>query len=86
VFLELLITLIEKFEAENHSIPTGSPSSIVHHLMDAKGLSESDLVSVLGTKAAVLEILTQQRGVQLNEARNLARFFHVEPELFLDLS
>jgi HTH-type transcriptional regulator / antitoxin HigA len=85
IFLELLITLIEKFEAENYLIPTGTTSSIVHHLMDAKGLNETDLISVLGTEAAVSEILTHQRPIQLDAAKKLAQFFHVELDLFLGL-
>jgi plasmid maintenance system antidote protein VapI len=53
--------------------------------MDAKGLNETDLISVLGTEAAVSEILTHQRPIQLDAAKKLAQFFHVELDLFLGL-
>ena len=49
LFLELLITLIEKFESENYLIPAGNAGSMLQHLMDARDLEKSDLIPVLGT-------------------------------------
>jgi HTH-type transcriptional regulator / antitoxin HigA len=83
-FLELLVTLIEKFEADNYPIPARTPGSMVRHFMDAKDLDEADLIPVLGTEAAVSEILTHKRAIDLNEARSLASFFQVEFGLFFD--
>lgn len=84
VFLDLLITLIEKFEAENYPIPKGDPVSMMHHLMDARDLEESDLVEILGSTEKVSEILTRKRSLTVNEARKLAQFFRVETDLFLE--
>lgn len=85
VFLELLITLIEKFEAENYPVPAGSPGSMLRHLMDAKDLDASDLIPVLETETAVLEIFANKRTIGLDEANKLARFFRVNAALFLEL-
>jgi HTH-type transcriptional regulator/antitoxin HigA len=82
-FLELLITLIEKFEAEHYSIPTGTTGSTLQHLMDARDIEEADLIPVLGTQEQVAEILTAQRAIELDEARKLAEFFRVDLDLFL---
>ena len=84
VFLELLIALIEKFEAENYPIPAGNYSSMVRHLMDARDLEESDLIPILGSTRAVSEILMNERHIKPNEARKLANFFRVEMDLFLE--
>jgi HTH-type transcriptional regulator/antitoxin HigA len=46
LFLELLITLIEKFESENYPIPAGNAASMLQHLMDARNLEKSDLIPV----------------------------------------
>jgi HTH-type transcriptional regulator / antitoxin HigA len=82
-FLELLITLIEKFEVEHYPIPVGTPGSILRHLMDARDLDEADLIPVLGTQEEVTNILMDQRAIQLDEARKLARFFRVDLDLLL---
>jgi HTH-type transcriptional regulator / antitoxin HigA len=84
LFLELLITLIEKFEREHYPILSESGESIMQHLMEARELEEVDLVPILGTKAAVTKILTHQRQIRWDEALMLADFFHVDASLFLE--
>jgi HTH-type transcriptional regulator/antitoxin HigA len=82
-FLELLITLIEKFEAEHCPIPSGTPGSMVRHLMDARDLAAVDLIPVLGTQEKVTAILNDERPIQPDEARKLASFFQVNWDLLL---
>ncbi len=84
LLLELLVTLIEKFEQEYDPIPKGSGSSMVQHLMEARDLDADDLLPVLGTQTAVTEILGNERQIQRDEARKLADFFHVDASLFLE--
>ena len=62
IFLELLITLIEKFESENYPIHAGNAASMLQHLMDARNLDKSDLIPILGTETEVEKILVSQRG------------------------
>ncbi|MEZ2229541.1 type II toxin-antitoxin system HigA family antitoxin [Microcoleus sp.] len=83
LFLELLITLIEKFEAENYPIPKGDSASMLRHLMDARDLDKSDLIPVLGTETEVDKIIVGERDLEIDEARKLADFFRVDISLFL---
>jgi HTH-type transcriptional regulator/antitoxin HigA len=48
--LELLITLIEKFEDEHYFIPKGTPHSMLLHLMEANNIQQEDLVGVIGNR------------------------------------
>ncbi|MDF0552326.1 transcriptional regulator [Kamptonema sp. UHCC 0994] len=84
LFLELLITLIEKFEAENYPIPAGNSASMLQHLMDARNLDKSDLIPVLGTQTKVEEIMVNPRAMEIDEARKIADFFQVDLSLFLE--
>lgn len=83
LFLELLITLIEKFEVENYPIPAGNAASMLRHLMDARDLDKSDLIPVLGTETEVEKIIVGERDLEIDEARKLADFFRVDISLFL---
>lgn len=83
LFLELLITLIEKFESENYPIPGGNSASMLQHLMDARNLDKSDLIPVLGTETEVDKVFVSGRAIEIDEARKLAEFFHVDISLFL---
>jgi len=62
LFLELLITLIEKFEAENYPMTAGDSASLLRHLMDGRNLDKSDLIPIMGTETEVEKILVSQRG------------------------
>jgi HTH-type transcriptional regulator / antitoxin HigA len=83
LFLELLITLIEKFEAENYPTPPGNSASMLQHLMDARNLDKSDLIPVVGTETKVEEIIVNRRAIKIDEARKIADFFQVDISLFL---
>lgn len=84
LFLELLITLIEKFENENYPIPASNYSSMLQHLMDAINLDKSDLIPIIGTETEVEEILANRRAIAIDEATRLADFFRVDMILFLE--
>lgn len=83
LFLELLITLIEKFEAENYPIPAGNTASMLQHLMNARDLDKSDMIPVLGTETEVEKVFVSGRAIEIDEARKLADFFQVDISFFL---
>ncbi|PHX55542.1 transcriptional regulator [Tychonema bourrellyi FEM_GT703] len=84
LFLELLITLIEKFEAENYPMTAGNSASMLQHLMDARNLDKSDLIPFFGTEREVEEIMVNRRAIEIDEARKIADFFQVDISLFLE--
>ena len=82
--LELIVTLIEKFENEQYPIPESTPLSILLHLMEANHLKQEDLVSVIGSRGVVSEIINGKRGISKAQAKALAEFFRVDVGLFID--
>lgn len=48
--LRLMATLIQDFEERFDSPRQGTPLEILHHLMDARDLKQSDLLEVFGSK------------------------------------
>ena len=53
------------------------------HLMDARNLDKSDLIPVLGTETEVDRVFVSGRAIEIDEARKLAEFLHVDISLFL---
>jgi HTH-type transcriptional regulator/antitoxin HigA len=82
-FLDLLVTLIEKFEDEHYQLGGSTPQSILLHLMEARDLKQEDLVGVIGSRGVVSEIVNGKRGISKAQAKALGEFFHVSPELFI---
>jgi len=84
--LDLLVTLIEKFEQEHYKIEKGrrsTPRSLLAHLMEARSLQPKDLWEVIGSKGLTSEILSGKRSISKRNAKALAEFFHVSAELFI---
>ncbi len=81
--LELLVTLIEKFEDENYPIPEGTPHSMLLHLMEAGGIKQENLVGVIGSRGVVSEVVNGKRSISKAQAKALANFFSVDVGLFI---
>ncbi|NJN12725.1 MAG: transcriptional regulator [Richelia sp. RM2_1_2] len=83
VLLELLVTLIEKFEETHYPILQGTPHSMLMHLMDARDITDEALVDVIGSLEIVREIINGDRTINKTEAEALANYFHVDVSLFI---
>ncbi|MEO1672922.1 MAG: transcriptional regulator [Cyanobacteria bacterium J06631_2] len=81
--LELLFTLIEKFEDENYPIPEGTPRSMLLHLMDTGGIKQENLVGVIGSRDVISEVVNGKRSISKAQAKALAEFFSVGVGLFI---
>ncbi|NJO99035.1 MAG: transcriptional regulator [Pleurocapsa sp. CRU_1_2] len=81
--LELLVTLIEKFEDENYPIPEGTPHSMLLHLMEASSIKQENLVDVIGSRGVVSEVVNGKRSISKAQAKALAEFFSVDVGLFI---
>jgi HTH-type transcriptional regulator/antitoxin HigA len=59
------------------------PAPTLAFRLEQRGLKQSALYPVLGTKSRVSELLSGKRGVSKEPAKKLAAFFHVGAELFI---
>ncbi len=83
ILLELLVTLIEKFEDEHYQMHGSTPQSILQTLMEGRNLKQSDLVGILGSPGVTSEVVNGKRSISKAQAKALGKFFHVSPALFL---
>ena len=83
VLLELLVKLIEDFEDKHYQINASTPQSRLLHLMDARSLEAADLVEILGSSEAVVDVICDRLEITKQQAEALGKFFHVDPGLFL---
>jgi HTH-type transcriptional regulator / antitoxin HigA len=81
--LELLVVLIEKFEDEQYPIPSGTPHSMLLHLMEASDLKQENLIGVIGSRGVVSEVVNGKRNISKAQAKALAEFFSVDVGLFI---
>lgn len=81
--LELIVSLIEKFEDENYPLDEGTPHSMLLHLMESNDLKQENLVGVIGSRGVVSEVVNGKRGISKAQAKALAEFFSVDVGLFI---
>jgi HTH-type transcriptional regulator / antitoxin HigA len=81
--LDLLVVLIERFEAERYSLSAASPVEALRELMGARGMKLAGLAALIGSKGVASEILSGKRGLSKTNIKRLAEHFGVSPEVFL---
>lgn len=70
--MEVMLTLIEAYEAKNFIIPEpDDPVGVLEYYMESRGLNRSDLLPYLGSKERVSEVLNRKRGLSLEMIRRL---------------
>jgi HTH-type transcriptional regulator/antitoxin HigA len=81
-YAEVLMTLIEAYEEEHHSIPDASPVEVLRTLMDANDLRQKDLVSIFGSESIVSEVLHKKRDLNKTHIEKLSKRFQISPAVF----
>ena len=81
--LELLGKLIADFEEKFYQPRDASPQEVLIELMNALGLKQKDLAEVFGSKSRVSEVLSGKREITKTQAKAIANFFNLSPELFI---
>ena len=81
--LSLLVLLIEDYEERHHGLDASTPHSRLRHLMEARGLAQKDIWRLLGSRGVASEVINGKRAISKSQAKKLAAFFHVTPDLFL---
>lgn len=83
--LEVLTTLVEAYEEQHYKIEAPDPIEAIKFRMEQEGLKQKDLISIVGSKSRVSEILNRKRKLTIDMIRNLHSQLHIPIEsLFLD--
>jgi len=70
--LDILVTLIEAYEAKNFPIDLPDPIEAIKFRMDQAGLHIADLEPMIGNRNRVYEVLNRKRPLTLRMVRNLS--------------
>ncbi|HEX8651263.1 MAG TPA: helix-turn-helix domain-containing protein [Pyrinomonadaceae bacterium] len=83
VLLDLLFHLIQDFEQRFYHPGEATPHEVLRELMAANGVKQSDLWKLFGSKGVASEVVNGKRGISKSQAKALAEYFHVSPEVFI---
>nr|AEI30497.1 transcriptional regulator XRE family [uncultured microorganism] len=77
---EILLTLVEAYEAKHYPIDLPDPIEAIKFRMEQAGLSPKDLVPAIGRLNRVYEVLNRKRPLTLNMIRKLHERFGIPAE------
>lgn len=81
--VEVLVTLIEAYEAKHHSIPAPDPIAAIEFMMEQKALTRRDLEPAIGSRGRVSEVLTRKRPLTLPMVRALGALLDIPAEVLV---
>ncbi|MBX2847322.1 MAG: transcriptional regulator [Acidiferrobacterales bacterium] len=69
--LDVLVTLVEAYEAKNYPLDLPDPIEAIRFEMERRNLTVKDLVPMIGRTNRVYEVLNKKRSLTLAMIRNL---------------
>lgn len=84
--LEVLATLVERYEEQHFPIEMPDPVEAIKFRMDQANLSTRDLIPLIGSRAKVSEVLSGQRSLTLKMIRALHEHLGIPAEVLLQQS
>src|SRR5712692_7270780 len=81
--LDVLVTLVEAYEAKHYPIEDPDPIATIVHRMEALGMTHKDLEPMIGARGRVAEILGRQRPLTLTMIRRLTKGMRIPAEVLI---
>ena len=81
--LDVLVTLVESYEADNVPMPLPDPVEAIKFRMDQTGLQPRALIPIFGSRAKVYEVLKGKRAITMPMARALHEHLGIPAEVLL---
>jgi HTH-type transcriptional regulator/antitoxin HigA len=78
--LEILVTLVEAYEAKHYSLDLPDPVEAIKFYMEQKGMTPKDLQPMIGRMNRVYEILNHTRPLTLPMIRKLHGYLGIPVE------
>lgn len=81
--LDVLVTLIQAYEAKHYPIDPPDPIEAIKFRMDQSGLAVKDLVPLIGPLNRVYEVLAHKRPLTLNMIRRIHKGMGIPAEVLI---
>ncbi len=81
--LDILATLVDKYEDDHFPISTPDPVEAIKYLMEEKGMERTDLEVVFGHKSKISEVLNRKRELSKNMIKALHDKFGIPYEILM---
>jgi HTH-type transcriptional regulator/antitoxin HigA len=80
---ELLMLMVERYEAEHHAVPAPDPVAAIEFAIEQRGLTPRDLQAIFGSRQRVHEVLRRKRRLSMEQARALHEKLAIPAEVLI---
>jgi HTH-type transcriptional regulator/antitoxin HigA len=84
--LDVLLILVDSYEARHHPIAPPDPIEAIKFRMEQMNLTRKDLERIIGSRARVSEIINHRRPLSLPMIRRLHKSLHIPLESLINES
>lgn len=81
--LEVLVVLVESYEAAHWRVDAPDPVALIRHVMEARGYGQKDLAAVVGSQPRASEVLSRRRRLTLPMIRALSSEWKLPADLLV---
>jgi len=81
--LEVLALLVEDYEKRTFPMEDPDPVAAIRFRLEQAGMEQRDLVSILGSRSRVSEIMNHKRGLTVEMIRKLFDELHIPMEALI---
>ena len=81
--LDILVTLVEAYEAKHYPMVGPDPIAAILHRMEALSMTRKDLEPLLGTHRRVSEVLARKRPLSLPMIRKIAKAMRIPADVLI---
>jgi len=81
--VDVLVTLIEGYDARHFPIPAPDPVAAITFMMEQKGLTRREPESAIGRRGRVSEVLTRKRPLTLPMVRQLSALLNIPTDVLV---
>lgn len=83
--VDVLVTLIEAYEAKHHAIEAPDPIAAIEFMMEQKRLTRRDLEPAIGSRGRVSEVLNRKRPLTLPMVREISKLLQIPTDILVQL-
>ena len=81
--LEIVVTLVEAYEAKHWPIDAPDPIAAIEHVMEARGLRQKDFAELIGSQPRASEVLNRRRPLTLAMIRALSAKWNLPADILV---
>lgn len=81
--LEVLVTLVDAYEAKRYPMDPPDPVAAIEFRMEQQGLTRADLEARLGRRSHILDVLDRKRALTLGLIRRLRDEFGISADVLI---